>query len=122
MGASELRDLMTSTHEPQWRRPRRAQRAGSAAPGPLAPVMELQRMAGNRAVTALLARDPKTKPPPAKPEAPKKPPPKQTYASLGTLDPIPLESVQLGTSRPQRTDREKPERTPVVSEIVITTF
>ena len=51
---------MIPAREPQWRRHGHGRRPGTAAPGPHAPVLELQRMAGNRAVTG---------PPGARPEA-----------------------------------------------------
>ena len=88
---------MTSlpVREPQWRRPGHGRRPGTAAPGPHAPVLELQRMAGNRAVTALLARDPKPKTPAKAPEK-KKDPPKQSYVAISGMDPIVFESAQLG--------------------------
>jgi hypothetical protein len=79
-------------------------------------------MAGNRAVTALLARDAKTKPPPPKP---KKDPPKQSYVAISGMDPIVFESAQLG-GRPslspshRGSEREAPA-TPV-AEVVITTI
>src|SRR3954451_2753096 len=109
--------MSSAVREPQWRRPGREQRAGTAELGPLQPVMERERMTGTRAVTALLARDPKTKTP-----ATKKPLPKQTYATLGAMDPIPIESAQFGTSRAMRTDREKPKAPPTLSEVVITSY
>ncbi len=106
--------------EPQWRRPRPGRRPGTAGPAPLAPVLELQRMAGNRAVTALLARDPKPKTPEKK-----KDPPKQSYVAISGMDPIVFESAQLG-GRPslsgarRRGEREAPA--PAVPEVAITTI
>jgi type VI protein secretion system component Hcp len=83
--------------------------------------MELQRMAGNRAVAALIARDPKTKSPPAKAPAGKQSAPKQNHVALSGMAPIPIESAQFGQTRAQaRTDREKPESTPAHSDVVIT--
>jgi type VI secretion system secreted protein Hcp len=111
--------------EPQWRRPRRGNRAGTAAQGALAPVLELQRMAGNRAVTALLARDSKIKTPPAKTPA-KKELPKQNYVALAGMDPIVVESVQLGPSNAgAHTSGHGANReasAPTVSEIVVTSI
>ena len=81
-------------------------------------------MAGNRAVTALLARDPKAKPPPAKTPA-KKELPKQNYVVFGDLDPIVIESVQLGpsnaTAHTSGHGASREAAAPTVSEIVITT-
>jgi type VI protein secretion system component Hcp len=91
---------------------------------PEAQVLQLQRTAGNRAVTALVARDtPKTKAPP--PQKPEKPLPKQTYVTLRGMDPIPVESVQFGSTRHmQRKDPEKKDApaAPAISEVVITSF
>ena len=114
---------MTSlpVREPQWRRPGPGRRPGTAAPGPLAPVLELQRMAGNRAVTALLARDPKPKTP--APE--KKDPPKQSYVAISGMDPIVFESAQLGGKPSLSATRRGGEReapAPAVAEVVITTI
>ncbi len=81
-------------------------------------------MAGNRAVTALLARDPKPKTP-AKTPPKKKDPPKQSYVAISGMDPIVFESAQLG-GRPSRapshrgTEREAPAQ--AVAEVVITTI
>ena len=115
---------MTSlrAREPQWRRPGQGRRPGTVAPGPHAPVLELQRMAGNRAVTALLAREPKTKTP-AKPPA-KKDPPKQSYVAISGMDPIVFESVQLGARSSLSSSnhgREREAPAPTSAEIVITT-
>jgi type VI protein secretion system component Hcp len=104
--------------EPQWRRPGQGRRPGTAAPGPLAPVLELQRMAGNRAVTALLARDPKPKPPA------KKDPPKQRYVAISGMDPIVFESAQLesrSSLSPSNRGREREAPTQTSAEVVITT-
>jgi Type VI secretion system effector, Hcp len=114
-----------SVREPHWRRLGQGRRPGTAAPGPHAPVLELQRMAGNRAVTALLARDPKPKAPPAKAPAKKKDPPKQSYVAISGMDPIVFESAQLG-GRPslspshRGSEREAPAQ--AVAEVVITTI
>jgi hypothetical protein len=123
MGASGLRDAMTSlpAREPQRRRPERGRRGGTAAPGPLAPVLGLQRMAGNRAVATLIARDAKTKPPPAKTPA-AKPLPKQTYVAISGIDPIPVESAQFGTTQRTRSDRESPKPVFTPSEVTVTSF
>ena len=112
---------MIPAREPQWRRPGQGRRPGTAAPGPLAPVLELQRMAGNRAVTALLARDSKTKAPPPK----KKDPPKQSYVAISGMDPIVFESAQLGgrpSLSPSHRGSEREAPTPAVAEVVITTI
>lgn len=82
-------------------------------------------MAGNRAVAALLARDPKPKTPPAKAPAKKKDPPKQSYVAISGMDPIVFESAQLG-GRPsvspsnRGSGREAPA--PAVAEVVVTTI
>jgi type VI protein secretion system component Hcp len=108
--------------EPQWRRPGQGRRPGTVAPGQHAPVLELQRMAGNRAVTALLARDPKPKSPAKAPEK-KKDPPKQSYVAISGMDPIVFESVQLGQAqRPTGRGQEREAPRPTVSEVVITTL
>jgi hypothetical protein len=111
--------------DPQWRRSGQGRRPGTAAPGPHAAVLELQRTAGNRAVTALLARDPKPKMPPAKAPEKKKDPPKQSYVAISGMDPIVFESAQLG-GRPSLSpshrggEREAPAQ--AVAEVVITTI
>jgi hypothetical protein len=117
---------MTSlpVREPQWRRPGQGRRPGTAAPGPHAPVLELQRMAGNRAVTALLARDPKPKTPPKTP-AKKKDPPKQSYVGISGMDPIVFESAQLGgrpSLSPSHRGSEREAPAPAIAEVVITTI
>ena len=87
----------------------------------MAPVLQLQRMAGNRAVAALVARDPKTKSPPAK----KKDLPKHNYVAIEGMEPILFESAQFGTGqRPTNTTgREaQPDAKPVLSDVVITTY
>jgi type VI protein secretion system component Hcp len=56
-------------------------------------------MAGNRAVNALVARDPKTKPPPKPAAKPKpKPAPDYNYVLIEGMDPIEFESASFGTS------------------------
>jgi Type VI secretion system effector, Hcp len=77
-------------------------------------------MAGNRAVTALVARDPKTKPPPAK----KKDPPKHNYVAVEGMDPIPFESAQLGPGPGMRAGRGESREAPpaAIAEVVITTL
>jgi type VI protein secretion system component Hcp len=107
--------------EPQWRRPGPGRRTGGARPGAHAPVLELQRMAGNRAVNALLARDPKTKAPPPK----KQDPPKHNHVVIEGMAPILVESAQIGQVRPRigsdrGAEREKPA--PQVSEITVTSL
>jgi type VI protein secretion system component Hcp len=82
-------------------------------------------MAGNRAVTALLARDPKTKTPPAKTPAKKKDPPKQSYVAISGMDPIVFESAQLGgrsNPAPSHRGSEREAPAPAVAEVVITTI
>src|SRR4051795_6587401 len=111
--------------EPQWRRPGQGRRPGTAAPGPHAPVLELQRMAGNRAVAALLARDAKPRTPPAKEPAKKKDPPKQSYVAISGMDPIVFESAQLGgrpSLSPSRRGSEREAPAHQVAEVVITTI
>ena len=79
-------------------------------------------MAGNRAVTALLARDPKPKTPAKAPEK-KKDPPKQSYVAISGMDPIVFESAQLGQSqRPTGRGQEREAPTQAVAEVVITTL
>jgi len=76
-------------------------------------------MAGNRAVTALLARNPKT---PAKAPEKKKDPPKQSYVAISGMDPIVFESAQFGPSqRPSGRGQERESSRPVVAEVVIST-
>ena len=107
--------------KPQWRRAGHGRRPGTPAPGPLAPVLELQRMAGNRAVTALLARDPKAAKAPAK----KKDPPKQSYVAVSGMDPIVFESAQLGgrqTMSPSGRGQNREVSAPAVAEVVVTTL
>ncbi len=92
-------------------------------PGPAADLLALQRTAGNRAVGALLARQPK---PTAPKEKPKAPAPAATgnrvvFPGVGT---IPIESIQMGGGRTppgpgSGGDREAP---PSVSEIVVTSL
>jgi type VI secretion system secreted protein Hcp len=84
--------------------------------------MELQRMAGNRAVAALIARDTTTKTPPAKP---KKDPPKQNHVVMSGMDPIVLQSAQVGgRQNPTSSSRagQREGAAPQVAEIVITTI
>ncbi len=81
-------------------------------------------MAGNRAVTALLARDPKPKTP-AKPPEKKKDPPKQSYVAISGMDPIVFESAQLGgrqTMSPAGRGQNREASAPAVAEVVVTTL
>ena len=81
-------------------------------------------MAGNRAVTALLARDPKPKTPAKAPEK-KKDPPKQSYVAISGMDPIVFESAQLGgrpSLSPSHRGSEREAPVPAVAEVVITTI
>jgi type VI protein secretion system component Hcp len=82
-------------------------------PGPAAAVLALQRAAGNQAVGAMLARQPK----------PTAPPKKETgfrvvFPGIGT---IPVESIQMGTTqaRPGRPAEREPG-TPSFSEMHFT--
>ncbi len=80
-------------------------------------------MAGNRAVTALLARDPKPKTPAKAPA--KKDPPKQSYVAISGMDPIVFESAQLGgrpTMSPSGRGQNREGSAPVVAEVVVTTL
>ena len=82
-------------------------------------------MAGNRAVTALLARDPKPKTPPAKAPAKKNDPPKQSYVVISGMDPIVFESAQLGgrqTMSPSGRGQNREASAPAVAEVVVTTL
>ena len=82
-------------------------------------------MAGNRAVAALLARDPKPKTPPAKAPAKKKDPPKQSYVAISGMDPIVFESAQLGgrsSISPSHRGSEREAPAPAVAEVVVTTI
>src|SRR5215210_621487 len=93
-------------------------------PGPAADVLALQRTAGNRAVGALLARQPK---PAAPKEKPKEPAPvtgnRVVFPGIGT---IPVESVQMGGGRnitnPSGTGSGREGGAPAISEIVITSL
>jgi type VI protein secretion system component Hcp len=81
-------------------------------------------MAGNRAVTALLARDPKPKTPVKAPEK-KKDPPKQSYVAISGMDPIVFESAQLGgrpSVSPSHRGSEREAPAAAVAEVVITTI
>ena len=115
---------MIPAREPQWRRHGHGRRPGTAAPGPHAPVLELQRMAGNRAVTALLARDPK-------PKTPAKTPPKQkrpAEAELRGHQRNGPDRLRIGPTRgrpslsPSHRGSEREAPTPAVAEVVITTI
>jgi hypothetical protein len=95
------------------------ERRAAEAPAALAhPLLELQRGAGNRAVSALVARDAKPK------EKPKQEPAaKGTRATLPGIGTIPLESVQFGTNRPTGRPRgreEEGEKEQTGGEIVLT--
>jgi type VI protein secretion system component Hcp len=81
-------------------------------------------MAGNRAVTALVARDPQAKTP-AKAPPPKKELPKQSYVAIDGMDPIVFESAQLGgrqTMSPSSRGQNREASTPQVAEVVVTTL
>jgi type VI secretion system secreted protein Hcp len=89
-------------------------------------VLELQRMAGNRAVNALVARDPKTKPPPKPAAKPKpKPRPDHNYVLIEGMDPIEFESASFGSSTPHVTGAtgqgaNREAAAPKVTEVMIT--
>jgi type VI protein secretion system component Hcp len=81
-------------------------------------------MAGNRAVTALVARDPKPKTPPPKAPANKQDPPKHNYVAIEGMDPIFFESAHFGQAqRPTTRGQErKAEPTTAPAEVNITTL
>jgi hypothetical protein len=86
--------------QPESEPPERTERAGAdgarvVATGAAGRVLALQRAAGNRAVTSLLARDPAPKAPPAKP-APAPPLPTSNYVAFPGVGTIPLMSVSFG--------------------------
>ena len=94
----------------------RERAATRSPPAPEHPLLELQRGAGNRAVSALLARDAK----PKEEEKPKDPAAAGTHATLPDIGVIPLESVQFGSRRgPGNARREKGEKD-TSGEIVLT--
>lgn len=83
-------------------------------------------MAGNRAVTALIARAPQAKTP-AKAPPKKKELPKQSYVAIDGMDPIVFESAQLGgrsssSSTALGQGRGREASAPQVAEVVITTI
>jgi type VI protein secretion system component Hcp len=86
-------------------------------------MLALQRQIGNRAVGAVIARDPKTKPAP-------KPPPKEPelkdgiWATVPGVGVIELESAQLGVHRsmtsPAGRSTSREATAPQIQEIVVT--
>jgi hypothetical protein len=98
----------------------RERNAQDAPPAPTHPLLELQRGAGNHAVSAMLARAPETK----EKEKPKEEAAaKGTRATLPGIGTIPLESVQFGVNRragPPRGREEKGEKKDTSGEIVVT--
>jgi type VI protein secretion system component Hcp len=102
---------------------RDSERAAPAEPvsvAPPHPVLALQRQIGNRAVGALLAREPKPKTPPKEPEQLKD----GVWAFIPEIGTVQLRSVQLGVNRRmtnptgQSTSREA--SAPQISEIMVT--
>jgi hypothetical protein len=98
----------------RWRpEDEREQRAPDAPPAPAHPVLELQRGAGNRAVSSLLARAPDTK------EKPKEEAATGTRATLPDVGTIPLVSVQFGGSRGPGRGRQEDDEKDTSGEIVL---
>ena len=91
----------------------RERRESAAPPAPLHPVLELQRGAGNHAVSSLLARAPDTK------EKPKEEAATGTRATLPDIGTIPLVSVQFGGSPPIGRRRGKDDEQDTSGEIVV---
>ena len=81
-----------------WPDDERERPAPETPPAPAHPLLELQRGAGNSAVSAMLARDAKAK---------EKPAAKGTRATLPGIGTIALESVQFGTNRPMGRPRRR---------------
>ena len=92
----------------------RERRAPDAPPAPAHPLLELQRGAGNRAVSSLLARAPDTK------EQPKEEAATGTRATLPGVGTIPLLSAQLGGSRGPGRGRQEDDEKDTSGEIVLT--
>jgi hypothetical protein len=104
------------THERLRNEEEPGRRAQDAPPKQEHPLLELQRGAGNRAVSAMLAREPDTK---------EKEKPKEatgTRATLPGIGTIPLESVQFGGNRRPGSSRqrEKGEKQDTSGEISLT--
>jgi hypothetical protein len=93
-------------------------------PDPAADLLALQRTAGNRAVGALLSRQPQPTAPKEKPKAPAEVTGNRVvFPGIGT---IPVESVQLATSRaansPTGSGSDREGGAASVSEVVITSL
>src|SRR5918999_222677 len=93
----------------------RERRAPDAPPAPAHPLLELQRGAGNRAVSSLLARAPDTKE-----EKPKEEAATGTRATLPDVGTIPLLSVQVGGSRGPGRGRQEDDEKDTSGEIFLT--
>ena len=91
----------------------RERRAPVAPTAPAHPVLELQRGAGNRAVSSLLARAPDTK------EKPKEEAATGTRATLPDVGTIRLLSVQFGGSRGPGRGRQEDDEKDTSGEIVL---
>jgi hypothetical protein len=96
----------------------RERSARDAPPQQQHPLLELQQGAGNRAVSALLAREPDTK----DKEKPKEPAATGTRAIVPGIGTIPLESVQFSGNRRPGSSRhkEKGEKEDKSGEITVT--
>jgi Type VI secretion system effector, Hcp len=94
----------------------RERRAPDAPPAPAHPLLELQRGAGNRAVSSLLARAPDTK----EKEKAKEAAPTGTRATLPDVGTVPLLSVQFGGSGGPGRGRQKDDEKDTSGEIVLT--
>jgi type VI secretion system (T6SS) effector Hcp len=92
---------------------RTAPRRGTARPAGADAVLELQRGAGNQAVSSLLARETKDK------EKPKEEAAAGTRATLPDIGTIPLTSVQFGGSRGPGRRREEDDEKDTSGEIVL---
>jgi type VI protein secretion system component Hcp len=91
----------------------RTERGGPAPPravpaGPAADVLALQRLAGNRAVAALVARTPRAEAPPQ---------PKDTHVIVPKLGTIPLLSFQWGVGGQDREGRSALKELSLSSEV-----
>jgi Type VI secretion system effector, Hcp len=91
----------------------RERRESVAPPAPAHPLLELQRGAGNRAVSSLLARAPDTK------EKPKEEAATGSRATLPDIGTIPLISVQFGGTQGPGRRREKDDEKDTSGEIVV---